>query len=86
MFALVAQWIERLVAVQKVAGPIPAERTREEHANCLACVRNRTPERCFASLRNREAVPRRTFATAKVQSREIPAERTAKKKEKKMRP
>gem|GEM_PF-1892863 len=26
-FALVAQWIERLVAVQKVAGPIPAKRT-----------------------------------------------------------
>ena len=26
--ALVAQWIERLVAVQKVAGSIPAKRTR----------------------------------------------------------
>jgi hypothetical protein len=26
-FALVAQWIERLVAVQKVVGPIPAKRT-----------------------------------------------------------
>lgn len=26
--ALVAQWIERLVAVQKVAGPIPAKRTK----------------------------------------------------------
>ena len=25
--ALIAQWIERLVAVQKVAGPIPAKRT-----------------------------------------------------------
>ena len=28
MYALVAQWIERLVAVQKVAGSIPAEDTR----------------------------------------------------------
>ena len=27
VFALVAQWIERLVAVQKVVGPIPAKRT-----------------------------------------------------------
>ena len=26
--ALVAQWIERLVAVQKVAGSIPAKRTK----------------------------------------------------------
>lgn len=26
-YALVAQWIERLVAVQKVAGSIPAKRT-----------------------------------------------------------
>lgn len=28
LFAFVAQWIERLVPVQKVAGPIPAERTK----------------------------------------------------------
>jgi hypothetical protein len=28
--ALVAQWIERLVAVQKVAGPIPAKRTKRK--------------------------------------------------------
>ena len=28
-YAFVAQGIERLVAVQKVAGPIPAERTRK---------------------------------------------------------
>ena len=26
--ALIAQWIERLVAVQKVAGSIPAKRTK----------------------------------------------------------
>ena len=57
--ALVAQWIERLVAVQKVAGPIPAKRTRktprtgsflvhEEQTNDFVCVRNRTPEGLFS--------------------------------------
>jgi hypothetical protein len=30
-FALVAQWIERLVAVQKVAGSTPAERTKRKY-------------------------------------------------------
>ena len=29
--ALIAQWIERLVAVQKVAGPIPAKRTTKKY-------------------------------------------------------
>ena len=32
IIAFVAQWIERLVAVQKVAGPIPAERTFQKNA------------------------------------------------------
>ena len=43
--ALVAQWIERLVAVQKVAGSIPAKRTTSK----------KRPKAVFCYVRNSES-------------------------------
>ncbi|MFA4872236.1 MAG: hypothetical protein WC610_04250 [Patescibacteria group bacterium] len=40
-----------------------------EQANCLACGEMRTPERCQASRRGREAVARPSRATARRESR-----------------
>lgn len=40
--ALVAQWIERLVPVQKAAGPIPAERTLSGELNSKKTLPNQS--------------------------------------------
>ena len=73
---LVAQWIERLVAVQKVAGSIPAKDTkiaRRKAVFCVLGVSERFHSRqesnvgaIFVSRQKCEAVARQIFATAKI--------------------
>lgn len=82
MCALVAQWIERLVAVQKVAGPIPAERTEKTPGRGFYRARSKRTislasgigrRNGFPSQENREAVPNPSRATARREVKEIPA-------------
>ena len=65
---LVAQWIERPVAVRKVAGSIPAKHTKKEpterwvfvcleRVNDFTLVRNRTPEQFSSADENARRWP-----------------------------
>ncbi|MEI7621576.1 MAG: hypothetical protein WCJ51_03495, partial [Candidatus Moraniibacteriota bacterium] len=69
-------WIERLVAVQKVAGSIPAKDTKIAHQKVGFCVLGVSEQfhshqesnagAIFVSRQKCEAVARQIFATAKI--------------------